>query len=240
MDINARLDAVLKALYLLFNEGYYSSHSLENIREDLCFEAMRLAHLLNENPLMNLPKVRALLALMCFHVSRFGARSNEEGAMILLEDQDRQKWDQHLIKIGTELLEKASEGNLLSEYHVEASIAAVHAHADSFDQTDWKKILFLYDLLLELKSGPMVELNRAIAIGYAIHPKEGLNALIQIKEMKQNHLFYSAIANFENLCGNIGSAITNYETARQLAPTEKEKDFLKMKLTKLTSQSALA
>lgn len=230
-DMAQRLDTVLKTLYLLFNEGYYSTNHTDSIREDLCLEAMRLAYLLEQNPLTSLPKVRALLALMCLHVSRFDARVHEDGSMILLEEQDRSKWNKDLIDKGIAFLEKASDGNELSEYHIEAAIASVHAQSPDFQKTDWEKILMLYDLLLELKPGPMVELNHAIAAGYAHSAQEGLNQLKKIQNMESNHLYHAAIGNFESVLGNRSEAKINYEKAIKLTESDREKVFYQNQLS---------
>jgi RNA polymerase sigma-70 factor (ECF subfamily) len=229
-DMAERLDTVLKTLYLLFNEGYYSTNHADNIREDLCLEAMRLTYLLEQNSSTSLPKVRALLALMCLHVSRFDARMNEDGAIILLEEQDRTKWNRTLIDKGIAFLEKASEGNELSDYHLEAAIASVHAQSPDFQHTNWQKILMMYDLLIELKPGPMVALNRAIAVGYALGPQEGLSELKKMSDMESSHLFHAAIGNFENILGNKGKACSHYEKAMMLTDSEREKKFLQRKL----------
>lgn len=234
-DMAERLDTVLKTLYLLFNEGYYSTNHADNIREDLCLEAMRLTYLLEQNSSTSLPKVRALLALMCLHVSRFDARMNEDGAIILLEEQDRTKWNKNLIDKGIAFLEKASEGNELSDYHLEAAIASVHAQSPDFQHTNWQKILMMYDLLIELKPGPMVELNRAIAVGYALGPDEGLNELKKMKDMESSHLFHAAIGNFENILGNKAKACLHYEKAMMLTRSEREKKFLQRKLRSIKS-----
>jgi RNA polymerase sigma factor (sigma-70 family) len=233
LDMTDRLETVLKTLYLLFNEGYYSTNHADNIREDLCLEAMRLTYLLEQNPLTNLPKVRALLALMCLHVSRFDARTDEDGSMILLEDQDRSKWNKNLINKGIAFLEKASDGNELSDYHLEAAIASVHVQSPDFQNTDWQKILMLYNLLLELKPSPMVELNRAIAAGYALGAQEGLTLLKKITSMESSNLYYTAIGNFESSLGNRKEAKQNYERAFSFTNSEKEKILLKGKIQSL-------
>lgn len=132
------LDAVLRALYLLFNEGYNSSHPEKLIREDLCEEAMRLTLLLTANPKTNLPYANALLALMCYHSSRFGARLDDKGFVVLLKDQDRTQWNKFLIERGNEYLSCSAEGNSIHQYHIEAAIASLHANAKSYKLTDWE------------------------------------------------------------------------------------------------------
>jgi RNA polymerase sigma factor (sigma-70 family) len=186
-----RLDAVLKALYLLFNEGYHSSHPENLIREDLCEEAMRLAILLSENEKTNLPQTNALLALMCYHVSRFNARLDDRGFIILLKDQDRRQWNRFLIEKGNEYIMRAAKGDAVHDFHIEAAIASAHANAVSFEQTDWKLILSLYDSLVQRSDNPMVALNHHLALAEA----EGYErALVELKKMKglDNNSWYNA------------------------------------------------
>src|SRR5882724_2286702 len=132
-----RIEAVLKTVYLLFNEGYNSSHPQKLIREDLCEEAMRLTIMLTENPKTDLPQTNALLALMCFHVSRFSARLDDKGFIILLKDQDRNQWNHFLIKKGNEYLSRSASGETMHAFHIEAAIASMHANPLSYDATDW-------------------------------------------------------------------------------------------------------
>src|SRR6188768_374112 len=161
-----RLDAVLHTVYLLFNEGYNSSHPDQLIRDDLCEESIRLCLLLTKNTLTDLPKTRALLALMCFQASRGDSRLNSDGSIILLKDQDRLKWNKALIAKGKYYLEQSAEGDTISEYHLEAMIASCHADAITFENTNWKIIYGLYKSLLEIKPSPVIEMNMAIALAH--------------------------------------------------------------------------
>lgn len=195
-DLAHRMDSVLHILYLLFNEGYHSSHSDKIIREDLCGEAMRLTYLLTQHKATNLPKVNALMALMCFQSSRFTARSGDLGEIILLEDQDRTKWSKSLIEKGQHFLLHASSGNQLSQYHVEASIAGIHCTASLFENTPWDKLLTLYETLSEINPGPMVSFNKAIAIGYAHSPNEGIKELLKISGLENHYLYLTALGSF--------------------------------------------
>ena len=145
-ELPERLDVVLKSLYLLFNEGYNSSHPDKLIREDLCQEAIRLTYHFNTYSLTNLSRVNALLSLMCFQASRLQARIDDKGNIVLLKYQDRSKWYKPLIKKGITYLELATE-RVNSPYHLEAAIASLHAVAPSFEQTDWKSIYDLYEAL---------------------------------------------------------------------------------------------
>ncbi len=165
-EINKRLEMVLRTLYLLFNEGYYSASQNAVLRKDLCMEAMRLTILLLENPSTNLPPVNALLSLMCFQSSRFEARTDASGETVLYNDQDTSLWDQQLIMQGEYYLNMASQGQVLSKYHLEAGIAYWHTiKEDSAEK--WEQILQLYNHLLQLEYSPMAALNRTYALSKA-------------------------------------------------------------------------
>jgi RNA polymerase sigma factor (sigma-70 family) len=227
-----RVDAVLDSLYLLFNEGYNSSHPDKLIRHDLCEEAMRLCLMLVNHRLTAVPKSKALLALMCFQASRADARASVEGSIVLLKDQDRSRWFQPLIEKGKYYLEKAAEGNVLSEYHIEAAIAGCHARASSFSETDWNQMLRLYSILLEIKPGPIVELNKAIAMGYAVSREAGLQALQEITGLQDHYLFHSALGDFYSELGDSHMACMSYRRAMDLTHSNLEKNLLIEKLYK--------
>ncbi|MBN8675475.1 MAG: sigma-70 family RNA polymerase sigma factor [Chitinophagales bacterium] len=193
-QLNDRIEAVLKSLYLLFNEGYNSSHPEQLIREDLCEEALRLCYLLTQHPATNAPRTHALLALMCFQSSRLHARLDDKGHIILLKYQDRSKWHLPLIKKGYDHLDAAAETSEVSTYHFEAVIASLHAAAPSFEKTDWKSIYHLYELLYQLQPNPVIAMNKAIASAYAVNRQQALEELQQIKGLEQNHLYYASIA----------------------------------------------
>jgi RNA polymerase sigma-70 factor (ECF subfamily) len=229
-ELPHRLDSVLHVLYLLFNEGYHSFHNDTLIREDLCEEAMRLTFLLAQHKATSLPKVNALMALMCLQSSRFAARTGDLGEIILLEDQDRAKWSKPLIEQGLDFLSKASVGNILSEYHVEASIASIHALALRFEETQWDKLLNLYETLHELKPGPMVSFNRAIAIGYARSPEAGIHALQKITSLQEHYLYLTAIGNFYLLKRDAVKAKSFLEKALANTPSDPEAALIKHKI----------
>ena len=231
-SLSTRIDAVLKVLYLLFNEGYHPSQSDQLLREDLCEEAMRLTYLLIQNESTRKPKVLALMALMCLQVSRFDARKNMDG-FITLEQQDRSLWNKQLMEKGFLFLEQAAEGNELSEYHLEAAIAAVHMKADSFANTDWNRLLTLYDILSQLKPGPIIELNRAIAIGYAKSYREGLEELRKIIGLNNNHFYHAALGNFLVHSKENNAALKSYSDALNVATTLADKDFLQKKIDEI-------
>jgi RNA polymerase sigma-70 factor (ECF subfamily) len=161
--IGKRIENVLTTLYLLFNEGYYSSNRNTVLQKDLCLEAMRLAHMLTENQNTDKPEVNALLSLMCFHASRFDARTNKEGELILYEDQDISLWDKELICRGEYYLNLSAKGDVITKYHIEAAIA--YWHTGERDNTEkWEKILSLYNRLLMIEYSPIAALNRTYAL----------------------------------------------------------------------------
>jgi RNA polymerase sigma factor (sigma-70 family) len=235
-----RLDAVLHAIYLLFNEGYNSSHAERLIRDELSEEAIRLCLLLTRNAITDLPKTRALLALLCFPASRAEARLDDDGQIILLQDQDRQKWIKPLIQKAEYYLESAAVGDEVSEYHVEAAIASCHAQAASFEETNWAAIQGLYHVLAEIKPGPFIEMNKAIATGYAQSPRAGLAALLAVKGLEENYLYHAALGDFYSKSNDVAAARRCYERALELTPSRSEQTLLKKKIFQLKSDSSLS
>lgn len=235
VTLPGRLDAVLHTLYLLFNEGYNSSHPDLLIRTELCEEAIRLCLLLTRNILTDLPKTRALLALMCFQASRGDSRLNNDGSIILLKDQDRSLWHKDLIAKGKHYLELSAEGDTISEYHLEAMIASCHTDALAFENTNWKIIYGLYKALLEIKPSPVVEMNKAIALGYLDSFQKGLEALQKIKGLNHNHLYHSALGDFYFEAGNKNEACHHYHQAEQLTHSNTDKQLLHHKITNCSS-----
>jgi RNA polymerase sigma factor (sigma-70 family) len=229
-ELPGRLDVVLHSLYLLFNEGYNSSHPDNLIREDFCHEAMRLVYLLAGNRLTSLPKTNALLALMCFQASRLDARLDDKGNIILLKYQDRSKWNRSLIGKGFEYLEIASEIFEPSAYHLEAAIASLHGLADSFEKTDWKTIYHLYEHLYRLHPTPVVALNKAIASAYAISKEKALEELMDIKGLSNYYLYHTAIGEIYFELHNKAQAKTFYEKAFNLTDSKREKELLAKKI----------
>ncbi len=171
-ELPDRLDTVLQVIYLVFNEGYSPSSGTDLTRPDISGEAIRLARLLFG--MLPEPEVAGLLALMLLHESRRTARTDEAGDVILLEDQDRARWNRDQISEGTELVQRALASGRFGPYTIQAAISAVHADADVFTQTDWTEIVNLYDLLLQFQPGPIVELNRAVAVAMQSGPEAGL------------------------------------------------------------------
>lgn len=232
-ELPARLDAVLRVLYLLFNEGY-SAHQGENlVRADLCDEAIRLAHLLTKRPDTALPRVHALLSLMLLQASRLPARTDAAGELLLLADQDRSLWDQEAIAFGLHHLEQASAGDELSAYHVEAGIAAVHAVAASYEATDWPRLAMLYERLYALAPSPVVALNRAVARAMVDGPEAGLALVEDIEASGALTGYYLLPATRAELLARLGrseEADACYRAALASPCSEPERRFLQRRL----------
>lgn len=231
-EINERLDAVLTTLYLLFSEGYYSSSQNTTLRKDLCVEAMRLCHLLTENSLTDTPSANALLSLMCFHASRFEARTDQKGDIILYEEQDESLWDRELIAKGGQYLERASVGNHLSHYHLEAAIAFWHTQKKDTPEK-WENILKLYDSLLEIKHSPIAALNRTYALSKTGRKEEAIAAVEELKELNENNLYHSLLGNLYTDIDN-EKAIDHYLKAHSLSKTAAEKHVIEINIARLT------
>ena len=229
-ELPQRLDGVLKSLYLLFNEGYNSSHPDQLIREDLCQEAMRLNYILTTHLLTNLPRTNALLSLMCFQASRLQARLDDKGNIILLKHQDRSKWYKPLMEKGFVYLEIATEIFKPSTYHLEAAIASLHAAAPSFQQTDWQSIYHLYELLYELQPVPIVALNKAIASAYAISKQSALDQLLQIKGLENYYLYHTSVGEIYYELDDKSTARKFYEQALHLTTSRPEQQLLISKI----------
>ncbi|MEK6782077.1 MAG: sigma-70 family RNA polymerase sigma factor [Bacteroidota bacterium] len=228
--LRERLDAVLHTLYLLFNEGYNSSHPLLLVRQDLCAEAIRLCILLTQQGRTNLPKTGALLALMCFQASRLDARLSDDGSIILLKYQNRQLWNRDLISRGHAYLVSAASGEELSDYHLEAAIAVCHAFAPSFEQTNWHQILSLYELLSNIKPGPIVDLNKAIVTGYVESAQRGIEELNKIEGLERHYLYHAALGDFYLQMSDKPQARSCYEQALPLTNSNQEKQLIEQKM----------
>jgi RNA polymerase sigma-70 factor (ECF subfamily) len=228
------LDAVLRVIYLVFNEGYSASSGGSLTRPDLSGEAIRLARLLAE--LLPEPEALGLLALMLLHESRREARTSPAGDLVLLEDQDRSLWNQGHIGEGTELVEQALLSRRFGPYTLQAAIAAVHAEADTPDATDWAQIVGLYDALTRLDPSPIVALNRAVAVAMRDGPEAGLesiDAILDSGELADYHLAHSARAEFCRRLGRTADARVSYERALSLTQQEPERRFLEQRLNAL-------
>jgi RNA polymerase sigma-70 factor (ECF subfamily) len=230
-ELSSRVDSVLKSLYLLFNEGYKSSNPDKLIREDLCEEALRLCLLVTQNSLTSFPRSKALLALMCFQASRFDARLDDKNNIILLKHQDRSKWNRSLMSKGFELMEEATEPFEVSTYHLEAAIASQHASARSFEQTNWKSIYHLYEMLYQLQPNPVVAMNKAIASAYAISKQNALDELHQIKGLENHHLYYATLGEIYFDLENKTEAKKFFTKALELTSSSYEQQLLLSKIS---------
>lgn len=230
-ELASRLDVILKSLYLLFNEGYNSSHPQHLIREELCGEAIRLCHLLSQQPITNYPRVKALLSLMCFQSSRLSARLDEKGNIIVLKYQDRSKWYRPLIQKGFDYLDAASEPFETSTYHLEAAIASLHAAAPSFETTDWKSIYHLYEMLYQLQPNPVVAMNKAIASAYSISKQKALEELKKIKGLEQYHIYHASIGEMYFELEEKAVAKEYFEKAYKLTDSLTEQQLLLKKIS---------
>ena len=229
-ELPDKLEGVLKSLYLLFNEGYNSSHPDLLIREDLCEEAMRLVRLLSRHPLTRLPRTFALYSLFCFQASRLRARLDDNAHIIILKDQDRSKWDRSLIQTGFDYLELAAEPFEVSPYHLEAAIASIHAASPTFETTDWKSIHHLYELLYQLQPNPVVAMNKAIASAYAVSKQQALEELNQINGLEHHHLFYATIGEMYLGLDQKPDAKAAFQKAITLTNSQSEKLLLLEKI----------
>ena len=232
-ELPSRLDAVLELLYLMFNEGYGAHDGDALVRGDLASEALRLTGHLARLPATDRPTVHALASLLHFQASRLPARVDGDGNPVLLQEQDRALWDRSLIARAFAHLERAAAGDELSEYHVQAAIAAQHAAASSVDETDWQVILGLYDQLLVLNPSPIVALNRAVALARTRGPEAGLAALAEIKDDPAVESYYLLPATRGELLAQAGrrdAAADGYRQALACPCSEPERRFLLAKL----------
>ncbi len=233
-ELATRVEAVLAVLYLMFNEGYNATFDEHPIRKDLCLEAMRLCKLLTEHPAGQHPAAFALLALMCFHAARFDARLDDSGHLLMLSSQDRTRWDRQLIGEGFRYLDRSAVGEELNEIQLEAGIAAFHCLAERYEETDWARIVMLYDLLLALKPSPVVALNRAIALAELGGPQAALDALATIPDrgVLESYPFYPAtLGEMHMRLGQFEAAVPYFARAIALTSSPAEQHFLQQKLS---------
>jgi RNA polymerase sigma-70 factor (ECF subfamily) len=233
-ELPERLDAVLRVIYLVFNEGYSASSGASATRADLSAEALRLARLLGD--LLPEPEAMGLLALMLLHESRRAARTSPEGDLILLENQDRARWDASLIGEGVALVERALSSRRFGPYSLQAAISALHAEARTPEATDWPQIVALYDVLAGLDPSPVIALNRAVAIAMCDGPAVALplvNEILEKGELDDYHLAHAAHADLCRRLGRHFEARASYVRALALARQEPERRFLKQRLAEL-------
>lgn len=232
-ELPRRLDVVLQTLYLLFNEGYKASSGDDLIKEDLCYEAMRLTILLAEHPAGNQPRTHALIALMLLNAARLRSRTDREGNILRLKEQDRSSWDGTMIARGLSHLAQSAAGRELSAYHVQAGIAACHCLALDYASTDWPRILALYDELLGLERSPVIALNRAVAVANVHGPRAGLEAVETIQngsQLASYYLLYAVRGEFECQLDNFSAAVVNFRKALALTDLKSEQSFLSERL----------
>ena len=231
-----RLDAVLRVVYLVFNEGYSASTGNSVTRADLSAEAIRVGRLLVD--LLPEPEASGLLALMLLQESRRASRASASGDLIRLEDQDRSRWNRELIAEGVALVERALGSRRFGPYTLQAAIAAVHAEAPSARDTDWQQIVALYDVLARLDPSPVIDLNRAVALAMRDGPAAGLavvDAILARGELKDYHLAHAARADLCRRLGRRADARASYERALALVRQEPERRFIQQRLAELRS-----
>jgi RNA polymerase sigma factor (sigma-70 family) len=229
-EIASRLDNVLHILYLLFTEGYYSKTQNAILRKDLCLEALRLCLMLTEYKSTDEPQTNALLALMCFHASRFNARQTSEDSLILYEDQNEALWDQALIQQGVYFLERSVQGEEITSYHLEARIAYWHCIKEDSPEK-WEDILYLYNQLLTINYSPSVALNRAFAL-YKVHGAPAALKEAEQLRLEHSHFYFILLGELYKAI-DVNKAKSNFERAWSLAKTETEKQNIQQKINNL-------
>ncbi len=233
-ELPERLDAVLRVIYLVFNEGYAASSGAAVTRADVSGEAIRLGRLIVD--LLPEPEAMGLLAMMLLHESRRAARTSASGEIVLLEEQDRSRWDRALIAEGGRLVERALATRRFGRYTIQAAIAALHCEAPAIDATDWTEIAGLYDVLLRVDPSPVVELNRAVAVGMRDGFEAGLaliDGILERGDLENYRLIHAARADFCRRLGRHTEARASYERALALARQEPERRFLERRLRAL-------
>jgi RNA polymerase sigma factor (sigma-70 family) len=233
-EISSRLDNVLHIIYLLFNEGYYSKTQNQILQKDLCLEALRLGLMLTENERTDLPKTNALMALMCFHASRFDSREAKGDEVVLYEDQNEALWDKGLIAQGMHFLEMSARGDELTSYHIEARIAYYHCVKED-TQGKWEEILQLYNQLLERNYSPGVALNRTFAL-YKANGRQAAIAEAEKLKLESNHFYYLLLGELYRTIDDERARV-HYEKAYTLAKTQTEKKGIRDKITQLQNNS---
>jgi RNA polymerase sigma-70 factor (ECF subfamily) len=234
-ELPDRLDAVLRVIYLVFNEGYAASSGASLMRNDLSAEAIRLGRLLVD--LLPEPEAIGLLALMLLHESRRASRTSESGELVLLEDQDRSRWDQAQIDEGRRLVERALRTGRFGPYTIQAAISAVHADARTASETDWNEIVELYDLLWRSDPSPVIELNRAVAVAMRDGPGAGLaliDAILDRGDLLEYRLAHAARADLCRRLGRSDEARQSYARALSLTRQEPERRFLERRLAEVS------
>ena len=240
-ELTRRLDGVLRSLYLLFNEGYKASSGEKLVREEICYEAVRLTGLLAEHPAGDRPTTHALLALMLLNAARIPTRVDAEGNLLRLKEQDRTRWDRPMIARGMFHLAQSAAGEEISAYHLQAGIAACHCAANDYESTDWRQILSLYDRLVEFDNSPVIALNRAVVLANVHGPQAGVDAVAAIQDREKldsYYLLYAVLGEFEAQMNDPLAAAGYFRRSAQLAETRSERLFLSKRLLACEGQIA--
>ena len=230
-----RLDALLAALYLLFNEGYAMSSGDRHISTELCDEAIRLVRLVADWDVLDRPEVDALLALMLLQAARLPARVGPDGEILTLSEQNRRLWDREMIDAGIERLNSSARGEALSSYHLQAGIASLHCLAPSYQETDWRSILDQYDALVEADQSSLIALNRVVAYAMVHGPAAGLSALdemLGVDVLERYALYHATVGELADLSGDRSRALASYVRARQLVRSLPERRLLDQRLAR--------
>jgi RNA polymerase sigma factor (sigma-70 family) len=232
-ELLSRLEGVLNTLYLLFNEGYKASTGERVVKEELCAEAIRLTEILAEHPAGDQPRVHALLSLMLFNAARLPSRTDVEGNILRLEEQDRTLWNRGMIQRGVRHLARSAVGEGLSEFHLQAGIAACHCLAPGDASTDWPKILSLYDHLAEIDDSPVIALNRAVAIAKVHGPAHGIaevQRILDASALASYYLTHAILGDLERQRDHYSAAAAHFENALRLTGVKSEQSFLIQRL----------
>jgi RNA polymerase sigma-70 factor (ECF subfamily) len=238
-QLQDRLAIVRTILYLLFNEGYLSHKKEEIIRHDLCMEAIRCTKIITEHPATLNPINDALLALLCLHAARFDSRISDSNELILLEEQDRNLWDRELIKVGYHYLNRASEKPVISQYHIEAAIAAEHSMAKDFASTNWGRILSLYNLLAEASPAPAVVLNRSIVLSQLGETEKAIAQVLSIGGIEQlirtDHQYASVLGYLYMKLSDRIKALSYLKQAKSITNSPAEQKLLQTRINLISS-----
>jgi len=228
-ELERRLNGVLQSLYLLFNEGYKASTGEKLVREEVCSEAIRLTSLLAQHTVGNQPRTHALLALMLLNGARLPARVDVDGNLVRLQEQDRTLWDRGMLARGHYHLAQSAGGSEITDYHLQAAIAACHCSAPDYKSTDWSRILSLYDRLVQFDQSPVAALNRAVAVAEVRGPRAGLDAVAAIPNLPSldsYYLLHSVLGEFESRLKQPQKAAAHFQRSFDLAELKSERDFI--------------
>ncbi len=231
-ELKRRLNSVLEVIYFMFNEGYAAHEGQDLIRQDLCLEALRLGRLVASTSIAE-PRVHALVALMALAAARLPARVDETGDLILLENQDRSSWDEELIGLGFYHFDQSITGDEVSEYHMQAAIAATHARARGVESTDWPMILQLYDRLLAINASPVIALNRAVAVAKVHGAAEALASIELLQEdpkLRDYYLLFAVRGHLLRELGRRADAANSFRKALECGGSEPERRFLRRRI----------